>query len=156
MITVEQAQEHFPIGARVVHCYLDRTGTVAIRPPGALHAGQVYSADVSGWCCSINVDWDKIGPLWTNTGDLVKLTDHPVPNVMKAFEEGMAAFGKGLAQIQRVGQATGAMGWVYRGDLDGARAALAKMDPEQLREVSAAAAALASLADEALTEADRG
>ncbi|GAA2990580.1 hypothetical protein GCM10017559_08270 [Streptosporangium longisporum] len=41
-----------------------------------------------------------------------------------------------------------AMGWMYRGDLEGARRAVAKLPPDQLAALSAAAAALAALADE--------
>lgn len=44
--------------------------------------------------------------------------------------------------------AQAAMGWMFRGDLAKARGALEKLTPEKLAEVSAAAAALSSLADE--------
>lgn len=50
----------------------------------------------------------------------------------------------------------GAMGWMWRGDLEQARTALRKLPPERLHEVSAAAAALSALADEVATETGAG
>jgi len=44
-----------------------------------------------------------------------------------------------------------AMGWMYRGDLAAARRAVAKLPADRLAELSAAAAALAALADEEMT-----
>ncbi|GAA1281246.1 hypothetical protein [Saccharothrix xinjiangensis] len=53
-----------------------------------------------------------------------------------------------LAKVRLVAGAQGSMGWMVRGDLAKARETLEKLSAEQLREVSAAAAALSSLADE--------
>lgn len=61
-----------------------------------------------------------------------------------------AKIGNLLAQAQNVLIAQGAMGWAYRGDLGRLREALAKADAETLRQISVAAGALASMADEAL------
>lgn len=72
----------------------------------------------------------------------------------EGFERASRQLGEALGQVQRTFAAQGAMGWAYRGDLDQARATLAAMSPEQLRELSAAAAALASLADEELAGRD--
>lgn len=58
---------------------------------------------------------------------------------------------EGLAQAGSVLSAQAAMGWAYRGDLDQTRTALKSMQPEQLRELSAAATMLAGLADEELS-----
>lgn len=44
-----------------------------------------------------------------------------------------------------------AMAWMYRGDLNAARQAVAKLPDDKLVELSAAAAALAALADEETT-----
>lgn len=77
---------------------------------------------------------------------------------MTADRDWTAAFNENLARLYAAsrhangilaGQA--ALGWAYRGDLARAGEALAKMDPDQLRELSAAAALLASLADEELS-----
>lgn len=46
----------------------------------------------------------------------------------------------------------GAMGWMWRGDIEQARTALRRLPHERLLEVSAAAAALSALADEIATE----
>ena len=45
-----------------------------------------------------------------------------------------------------------AIGWVFKGDLAKAREVLAKLPPDKLVEVSMAAAALSSLADEVAAE----
>jgi hypothetical protein len=71
--------------------------------------------------------------------------------VQEGFERAGQELGKALSQMQRTLAAQGAMGWAYRGELDAARAALKAMSPDQLREMSAAAALLASLADEELS-----
>jgi hypothetical protein len=46
----------------------------------------------------------------------------------------------------------GAMGWMYRGDIAEARKTLADLPRDKLRQVSAAATALASLADQMAQE----
>ncbi|WP_433382768.1 hypothetical protein [Streptosporangium sp. CA-115845] len=74
------------------------------------------------------------------------------PEWAKALQNAAAEMSKGLAQASRILAAQGAMGWTYRGDLEAARQALAALPPDHLQEISAAAAALASLADEALTQ----
>ena len=71
------------------------------------------------------------------------------------FKEIKDAFGKLGEIIQDAGHhlsVQAAMGWAMRGDLDNARNALRGLPPDTLREVSAAAAALTSLADEVLAE----
>lgn len=77
------------------------------------------------------------------------------PEWQRQLLESMAGtarqLGEALGQAQRILAAQAAMGWAYRGDLDQTRAGLAGMSPEQLRELSAAAAALTSLADEELS-----
>ena len=77
------------------------------------------------------------------------------PEWLHQFEQTMAEAGRKLSEsLARAGHilaAQGAMGWMYRGNVDQARAALKGMSPEQLHELSAAAAALASLADEELS-----
>lgn len=69
----------------------------------------------------------------------------------EGFERASRQLGEALGQTQRIFAAQGAMGWAYRGDLDQTRQALARMSPEQLRELSAAASMLAGLADEELS-----
>lgn len=64
---------------------------------------------------------------------------------MKKASEQMQA---GLQQAGFVLSAQGAMGWAYKGDLAQARRVLEKLPPEKLTELSMAAAALSSLADE--------
>ncbi|MFB4275760.1 helix-turn-helix domain-containing protein [Nonomuraea sp. MTCD27] len=58
---------------------------------------------------------------------------------------------RGVAQAEHVEAARQAMEHAYRGDLTGTLQALATMQPEQLRELSAAASMLAALADEELS-----
>lgn len=69
----------------------------------------------------------------------------------KAGENLAAALEKFSAGMEHTGHiltAQAAMGWIYRGDLAAARRSLRKLPPEKLAEVSTAAAALSSLADE--------
>lgn len=73
------------------------------------------------------------------------------PEWGEQVKEAFGKIGEAFGQMHHVLAAQGAMGWAYRGDLDQTRAALAGMQPEQLREVSAAASMLAALADEELT-----
>lgn len=153
MFTIEQAHEILPVGTRVRHRYLDRVGVVAPRPEGKVDAGKVYDDDVSGWCVSVNVDWDGRGHLWTNVRQVARLDEEEVqlPDLFQAMADGLREFSKGLTQAQRTMQASGAMGLTYRGDLDGLRAALAALPPDQVREISTAAALLTSTADEVLS-----
>lgn len=58
---------------------------------------------------------------------------------------------RGVAQAGHVAAARQAMEQAYRGDLAGTLEALADMQPDQLRELSAAASMLAALADEELS-----
>ncbi|OPG13651.1 hypothetical protein [Microbispora sp. GKU 823] len=155
MFTIEQAPEVLPVGTRVRHRYRDDwAGTVAPRPEGKSRTGQVYDGDVSGWCVAVNVEWDDRGHLWTNPRELAKLdAEAPLPDVFQMMAEGLTRFSEGFALVQRTMQASGAMGLAYRGDLDQLRAALAELPAEQVREISAAAALLASTADEVLTDA---
>jgi len=53
-----------------------------------------------------------------------------------------------LSHTGHVFTAQAAMGWMFRGDLEAARRAVAKLPADKLAELSAAAAALAALADE--------
>lgn len=82
------------------------------------------------------------------------MAEHPrfgSPEWARNFQNAAAEFGKGIGQMQRTLAAQGAMGWAFRGDLDGTRNALTAMQPEQLCELSAAASMLAALADEELS-----
>ncbi|MEV4287378.1 hypothetical protein AB0K40_17880 [Nonomuraea bangladeshensis] len=69
----------------------------------------------------------------------------------EGFERASRQLGEALGQTQRIFAAQAAMGWAYRGDIDGTRTALKRISPEQLRELSAAASMLAALADEELS-----
>lgn len=73
------------------------------------------------------------------------------PEWQRNLEKAAADLGRSLTQAGNILAAQGAMGWAYRGDLAGARQALATMSPDQLRELSAAASMLAGLADEELS-----
>ncbi|RBQ21577.1 hypothetical protein DP939_02375 [Spongiactinospora rosea] len=76
------------------------------------------------------------------------------PDLAKIFAEAGAKLQQGLQQAGNTLTVQGAMGWAYRGDLEKLAAALRGMSTEQLREVSAAAALLASTADEELAGRD--
>ncbi|MFD1546990.1 hypothetical protein [Nonomuraea guangzhouensis] len=75
--------------------------------------------------------------------------DHP--NWASEFNEGLARLYGTMRHANGILVGQAALGWAYRGDLERAGDSLAKMDPDQLRELSAAAALLASLADEELS-----
>jgi hypothetical protein len=57
-------------------------------------------------------------------------------------------FSEGMQHTGHILTSQSAMGWVYRGDLEKARAVLEKLPADKLAELSTAAAALSSLADE--------
>lgn len=79
------------------------------------------------------------------------MSDDPI----EEFKNTVDKVGKALQQAGHVLAAQAAMGWVMRGDLDAARNALRGLPPETLHEVSAAAAALTSFADEVVVEGGR-
>jgi hypothetical protein len=80
----------------------------------------------------------------------------PEPEWVTQLRAGVEGFGAALAHVGHVARAQGAMGWLYRGDIEQARTALDGLPPEVLRQVSASAAALSALADEQLSEARDG
>ncbi|WP_062441523.1 hypothetical protein [Herbidospora daliensis] len=57
-----------------------------------------------------------------------------------------------VARLSNILEAQAAMNWAYRGNLPRLQTALARMTPEQLRELSSAAAMLSSTADRVLGE----
>jgi hypothetical protein len=61
-------------------------------------------------------------------------------------------FRETIQDAGRIFVVQGAMGWMYRGDIAEARKALADLPRDKLRQVSAAATALASLADQMARE----
>lgn len=73
------------------------------------------------------------------------------PDWARKLEEASRELQKGLAQAGNILAAQAAMGWAYRGQIENVRAGLKGMGPAQLRELSAASAMLASLADEELS-----
>jgi hypothetical protein len=73
-------------------------------------------------------------------------------NFTEACEQAGAEISKSIEQATDVLAAQAAMGWMYRGDLTNARAAIAGVAPDKLLQVSAAATALAAIADERLQE----
>jgi hypothetical protein len=75
-------------------------------------------------------DWDELG---------------------RRLAEASKQFAEGMKDISQTAAFQGAAGWVFRGDLERARGALAVLTPEGLRAGSLAAAALAALCDEMLT-----
>jgi hypothetical protein len=79
------------------------------------------------------------------------VTDQQQPDWAKALAHAATEFQQGLQQAGRILSAQGAMGWAYRGDLEQLRATLEALPAGQVREISAAAALLASTADQVLT-----
>jgi hypothetical protein len=73
-------------------------------------------------------------------------------NWRAALVEAAAQFGAQMEHIGHVLHAQGAMGWMYRGDLERARTALGNLPVDALRQVSVASAALSHLADEVATK----
>ncbi|MFI6793650.1 hypothetical protein ACIBG4_40600 [Nonomuraea sp. NPDC050383] len=71
--------------------------------------------------------------------------------VRNGLERASRQLNEALEQTGRILAAQGAMGWALRGDLEATRTALYGMSPDRLREMSAAAAMLAALADEELS-----
>jgi hypothetical protein len=74
----------------------------------------------------------------------------PEPDWADQLRAGFAGFAEALAHVGHIARAQGAMGWLYRGDLDQAARALDGLPPDVLRQVSTAAQALSTLADERL------
>lgn len=62
--------------------------------------------------------------------------------------EAAKKFADGMQHTGHILTAQSAMGWAYRGNLAEARRVLEKLPVDKLTELSAAAAALSSLADE--------
>lgn len=75
-----------------------------------------------------------------------------LPDWIKKLQEAVADVVPKLEHMGHVAKAQGAMGWIYRGDLEQARQALAGLPADKLAEISIAAAALSSLADEQAKE----
>ncbi|WP_031165985.1 hypothetical protein [Streptosporangium roseum] len=73
------------------------------------------------------------------------------PQWARDLQAAAAKAGEALGHVSHVLTAQEAMGWMYRGDLNAARHAIAKLPDDKLVELSAAAAALAALADEETT-----
>lgn len=71
-----------------------------------------------------------------------------LPDWLRQLQDTAQQAQKGLDQASRILAAQAAMGWAYRGMVDNVRGTLKSMDADQLRELSAASAMLASLADE--------
>lgn len=68
------------------------------------------------------------------------------------FQDALKKLADTMLNLGHIMSAQGAFGWMYRGDLDHARAVLAKLPPEVLQQVSVAASALSTLADEVAGE----
>lgn len=79
-------------------------------------------------------------------------SDQQQPEWLKQLTEAITGFGKELEKVGPILIAQGAFGWMMRGDIEAARADLAKLPVEQLQAVSLAASALTSLADEVAGE----
>ncbi|GAA1024080.1 hypothetical protein Aple_095260 [Acrocarpospora pleiomorpha] len=71
---------------------------------------------------------------------------------LQALREAAKRLGQSAGHAAHIFHAQAAMGWVYRGDLDRLHEVLERMTPDQLQELSTAAALLGSAADEALRE----
>ncbi|MEV5391907.1 hypothetical protein [Nocardia farcinica] len=78
------------------------------------------------------------------------MTDEPTPG--EKLDAALARLKATAAAASTTLTAQGAFGWMMRGDLEQARAALTKLPTDKLVEVSAAAAALSALADEVAGE----
>lgn len=76
------------------------------------------------------------------------MSDTDQPDWVKGIQNAAAELAKAMEQTGYILTAQGAMGWLYRGDLEKARETLANLPAEQLQAVSVTASALASLADE--------
>ncbi|MEV5710133.1 hypothetical protein [Actinoallomurus sp. NPDC052274] len=75
------------------------------------------------------------------------------PKWQRDLREALEKVGAAFEHAHHVILAQAAMGHMFRGELEQARDKLAELPPEKLTEVSVAAAALASLADEVAGEA---
>lgn len=84
------------------------------------------------------------------------MTQPDPPRWLKEFTEACERagdeLGKAVHQAGHILSAQGALGWMMRGDLENARLVIRELPPDTLRELSAAATALAALADESLRE----
>ncbi|GII57288.1 hypothetical protein Pth03_56770 [Planotetraspora thailandica] len=77
------------------------------------------------------------------------MTDHEQPWA-RQLQDAVGALQEGIAEAGRILAAQGAMFWAYRGDIAQVETTVAGMSPDQLREVSAAAALLGAAADQEL------
>ncbi len=78
------------------------------------------------------------------------------PEWLANLNKGMADFAASATQFNCTMIAQAAMGWLYRGDIALAKTTLEQMPADRLLEVSAAATALAELADERAREVGGG
>lgn len=70
------------------------------------------------------------------------------PQWAKDLQAAAAKMGEALTHTTHILAAQEAMAWMYRGDLEAARKAIAKLPADKLTEFAMAATALAALADE--------
>ena len=75
-------------------------------------------------------------------------TDAPANEPKPTFSEALASLGSTLEHLGHTLAGQGAFGWMYRGRIDDARRALERLPAGALQQVSVAAAALSTLADE--------
>ncbi|MGW0587443.1 hypothetical protein [Streptosporangium sp. NPDC002607] len=148
MITIEQAQEHLPVGARVRHRLFDRVGEIA---PGQLalpspkqgYEIKTYSVDRDGICCAIHVQWDSGRTEWAGPWDLEKIKNGEDDGAADAFN----------AELKQVGRDLGPEFWertwvktalwaAYAGNRDTLQEYLAKCAPETVEKLAAGAAIL--------------
>lgn len=81
------------------------------------------------------------------------MTAEQEPEWAQQLRAGVAGFTEALAHVGHIARAQGAMGWLYRGDIEAAGKTLDGLPADVLHQVSAAAQALSTLADERLAQA---
>ncbi|GAA4588079.1 hypothetical protein GCM10023194_38730 [Planotetraspora phitsanulokensis] len=92
-------------------------------------------------------------PEWLRElSDVMSRAGRAISEALEMAEPAARRAAAELARMRQTMAAQGAMGSAYRGDLDELRTALEMLPAEQLQEISAAAALLASTADEVLRE----
>lgn len=70
------------------------------------------------------------------------------PDWIKQLQDAFEAAKPAIEHLAHMAKAQTAMGWIYRGDIEQARRALTDLPADKLAEISVAATALSSLADE--------
>jgi hypothetical protein len=161
MITMEQAEQHLPVGTRVQHRSKGVAGSVAVcsedigggKSGATLRrvAGLCHLANERSACYAINVEWDDGRTGWEAPWDLVKLPDGSPIDTIDALNAEMAKVGIAMPQEWRDEECAKAALWLaYRGNAERLDAVLATCSPEVIEGLAAAARLLTAASERSI------